>query len=146
MSLKNNYIDENLLKDLIKFSSDNEKLKFETEIIQLDFMSYLDNLMKLNNLSKTDLAKKMKKSSSFITQLFSGDKQLNLKHIALFQRIFGVKFEISEKVNLETLNIDFIENFEEDQPDYLNLQKRPKKYNFDNFIVENEEQSKLKIA
>lgn len=144
MSLNNNYIDENLLKDIIKFSSDNEKLEFEAEIIQLDFMSYLDNLMKLNNLSKTDLAKKMKKSSSFITQLFNGDKQLNIKHLAMFQRIFNVKFEISEKVSFDINDIDFMDSLDEFRGDYVDIKKGTKNYQLD--LSEINEPYKLKIA
>jgi ribosome-binding protein aMBF1 (putative translation factor) len=71
MSLKSkNYINEDLLNGLLSFNNEKEKIEFETEVIQLDYMSYIEKLMDEMNLSKTDLAKKMKHSSSFISQLF----------------------------------------------------------------------------
>jgi len=48
--------------------------------------------MEEKNISRTELAAKLKKSKSFVSQLFSGDKALNLKMIAQFQEIFNAKF------------------------------------------------------
>jgi len=48
--------------------------------------------MEAKNISRTELAVKLKKSKSFVSQLFSGDKALNLKMIAQFQEIFDAKF------------------------------------------------------
>ncbi len=50
--------------------------------------------MEEQQLSKADLAKKLKTSKSYITQLFIGDKLINLSLLARIQTVFNVSFEI----------------------------------------------------
>ena len=71
------------LKEIIAFKSDKEKLEFELDIIQLNIMSEIQKIMDNEGVTRADLAQKMNKSKSLITQLFTADKQLNLKHLVL---------------------------------------------------------------
>jgi len=82
------------LEQMLAFKSEKEKLEFEAEKIHLDFMSLLSDLMKEQGMSKSDLAERLGTSPSYITQLFNGDKLVNLVFIARIQRIFRINLNI----------------------------------------------------
>ncbi|HQF43250.1 MAG TPA: helix-turn-helix transcriptional regulator [Ignavibacteriaceae bacterium] len=103
------------LNDLLAFKSSEDKLNFKAIAIQLDILAEVDNIMQERKISRKELADKLGKSKSFISQLFSGDKMLNLKMIAQLQEILECKFQPafksyskpSNKINLP--NEDFTE-------------------------------------
>ncbi len=80
------------LETLFSFEDEKERIEIKASFIQLDILDEVKKIMKEKNINRTELAKKLNKSASFISQLFSGDKQLNLKMIAQFQEIFDAKF------------------------------------------------------
>ena len=80
-----------IMKDVFTFENDDEKLQFEAEMIHLDIMNEVRMLMNLHGVNKTELAKRLKTSKGYVTQLFSGDKLINLKTIAKIQQIFDVR-------------------------------------------------------
>jgi transcriptional regulator with XRE-family HTH domain len=82
-------------KKILTIKNKEEKTKILTSMIHLDIMSEITNLMELKSINKTELAKKLNVSKSYITQLFTADKLINLKLIAQIQDIFDVKFSIS---------------------------------------------------
>ena len=110
-------IDE--LEELFTFKDDTERIEIKASFIQLDILDEIKKLMEEKNISRTELAEKLKKSKSFVSQLFSGDKALNLKMIAQFQEIFNVKFIPSFKDYSEYLKTKdvgkegYIKNIEE---------------------------------
>ncbi len=89
---------ENLLEnvnDLLIFDTEDERIEFKAIAIQLDILAEVNNLMKQNSITRKELADKLGKSKSFVSQLFSGDKMLNLKMLAKLQEILGAKFQSS---------------------------------------------------
>lgn len=78
------------ISERLKFKNDFEKIDFLTDTIQLDI---LHQLMESSSCRKTDIAKKMKVSNSFVTQLFSGDKRLSLIHLASLIYHFNLDFK-----------------------------------------------------
>lgn len=83
------------IEELIIPSSEKEKLLIQAQLIQLDFIFRLEELMKLKGIkSKKELARLMGTTPSFISQLFSAEKLINLKHLAMLQNILGVKYNI----------------------------------------------------
>lgn len=105
----NNAFDE--LAELLSFKDDEERIDVKASFIQLDILDEVKKIMKEKNISRTELAEKLKKSKSFVSQLFSGDKALNLKMIAQFQEIFDAKFIPSFKDYSEYLTTkDFSKN------------------------------------
>jgi ribosome-binding protein aMBF1 (putative translation factor) len=83
--------DNDIMEDVFTFENDDEKLQFEAEMIHLDIMNEVRMLMNLHGVNKTELAKRLKTSKGYVTQLFSGDKLINLKTIAKIQQIFDVR-------------------------------------------------------
>ncbi|HRE40627.1 MAG TPA: helix-turn-helix domain-containing protein [Ignavibacteria bacterium] len=107
-SKKNNLNEE--LKKIFAFESQDEKDEFQADILHMDLIHQIYLRMKFLGLSKADLAKELKTSKSFITQLFSGDKHLNLKLIAKLSRILGLKLN-TEFINTNSYT-DIIYNSE----------------------------------
>ncbi len=75
--------------------SNEETLEMEAEFIHLNFIQEVQKRMEQQQMSKKDLADALGTSKSYITQLFSGDKLLNLKLLAKLQRVLGVRFGIN---------------------------------------------------
>ena len=80
------------LEEALSFENEEDRIEVKASFIQIDILKEVKILMEEKNISKTELARKLKKSKSFVSQLFSGDKALNLKMIAQFQEIFNAKF------------------------------------------------------
>lgn len=96
--MNSNIENDTLLQQLqkaLKSQSVEEKLELRAIEIQLDIMAQVSTLLEERKMSRKEFADKMGKSKSFISQLFSADKMLNLKMIAQIQDIFQVKFESS---------------------------------------------------
>jgi len=101
---------ENRLKKLLKIKNKNEKDQLITEMIHLKFMNELALLMDQKSINKSQLAKELNVSKSYITQLFTADKILNLKLISQIQDAFNITFGM-------TLNGEYMATVPvEDQP------------------------------
>lgn len=89
---------DSVLQSTLEFSSKKEKLNFEAAMLHLDTMHIVERLMKKSNMPEKDLAKKLNISKKKLVKLFTGDKLLNYKTLAKFQRIFDVSFVIKLKL------------------------------------------------
>jgi ribosome-binding protein aMBF1 (putative translation factor) len=85
------------ISEILKFKGEKEKIEFEMEMIHLDIMNEIEERME--GMKKKDVAKKVGTSASMITQLFAGDKIINLDLMARFQRALNFKFEIKTVAN-----------------------------------------------
>lgn len=94
MSL-NDYLEN--MDELLSFKSNEEKLNFDVNVIQLDILHEVNKMMEAEGMTKKELADKLGKSKSFVSQLFAVDKKLNFKMIAQLQQIFNAKFMPSFK-------------------------------------------------
>jgi transcriptional regulator with XRE-family HTH domain len=90
----NNHKMMNELEALLSFDNDQEKLELETELLHLKFIKLIEKIMQQEGKNKADIAQELKTSKSYITQLFSGDKLINVKTLAKLQRIFNVSFNV----------------------------------------------------
>ena len=70
--------------------------------------SEIERLSEEKNLNRKELASAIGTSASYITQLFRGNKIINLETIAKSQKLFDVKFEIkANSDNAESFVFDF---------------------------------------
>ena len=82
-------------QEILLPASRDEKLDFEAQMIQQDFIARLTEIMKFKGInSKKELAGLLGTSPSYITQLFSGEKLINLKFLAKLQNILGLHYSI----------------------------------------------------
>jgi ribosome-binding protein aMBF1 (putative translation factor) len=61
------------------------------------FLSLIEQEMDKSGMSKKELAELLNTSPSYVTQLFRGQKTINLLTLAKFQHIFGMEFRIVSK-------------------------------------------------
>ena len=61
------------------FENEEDRLTYEAERISLRVVSLINTLCQKNNFNKKDLAQKLKVSQSYISQISTGEKLVNLK-------------------------------------------------------------------
>lgn len=88
---------------------DKNREKIDESLISLRFMKEVDRFLDYEKLSNKDLAIKMGYSESYISQLMSGVKNVNVSFINKFEQCFESKFDFKiylkrEKVFLHKLD------------------------------------------
>jgi antitoxin component HigA of HigAB toxin-antitoxin module len=85
---------EQSFKDLFRFECLEDEMEHEAYMISFRFLSELEIELDKKGMNRTDFAREMRTSKSYITQLFRGHKLLNLAFIAKAQKVLGKKFSI----------------------------------------------------
>jgi len=93
MKLKNKINPE--FEDLFSFNSKDEEFEHNAKMLMFSFLDKIQQVADEQNLKRKDLAKKIGTSPSYITQLFRGDKLVNLTTLAKFKDALGIEFNIS---------------------------------------------------
>jgi plasmid maintenance system antidote protein VapI len=100
MKFKEKYTISKNFENLFTFENEKEELDHEAHMIMFRFLSELEeNHDNAKNLKKNELAAKLGVSPSYITQLFRGDKLMNLTMLAKIQKAFNITFEIRARKN-----------------------------------------------
>ena len=95
MYINNNDESRNPEFDFIfEHSSEKEELLSDTRLLSFRFLSELERYSDQSKGLKKRLAALIGTSASYITQLFNGDKIINLETVAKFQKALGIKFKI----------------------------------------------------
>lgn len=115
MKFKDKYNIEPGFEDLFSFKNKQEELDHEAKMIMFRFLSELDKLFSEKPIKKKDLAEAIHTSRSFITQLYQGDKLINLINLAKIQDAYNLTFEIKAKLNSE----NYSEEVENCFPNYI---------------------------
>lgn len=84
----------NELESLLVFTNEDDKLTLEAELLHLKFIKVIEGSMKQQAVSKAEIASQLSTSKSYITQLFSGDKLINMKMLARLQQVLDINFQI----------------------------------------------------
>lgn len=82
------------LESLLKFSNEDGKLNLEAELLHLKFVGVIEDLMKKQRMSRTELAERLSVSSGYITQLFAGDKLFTFKMLVRLQQAMEFNFKV----------------------------------------------------
>jgi transcriptional regulator with XRE-family HTH domain len=93
-TLNNKKTIQEAFQNLLEPASREEKLELETLMLSTKFLSEIERVCQNNNIRKKDLAGMIGTSPSFITQLFRGNKIVNLETIAKIQLVLGISFDI----------------------------------------------------
>lgn len=81
--------------------SSKEKLENDASLLMFRFLSIIEEKCAVLGLTRKQLAEKVGTSASYITQLYRGDKLVNMFTLAKFQKALGFEFEILEKKSYE---------------------------------------------
>lgn len=84
----------NIIKEVFSFENEEDTIQFEAEMIHLDLINEISRLMDSRKMNKAELAKSLGTTKGYVTQLFSGDRLLNLKTLAKIQQIFDVRIKL----------------------------------------------------
>jgi transcriptional regulator with XRE-family HTH domain len=116
-------------------------IELERDMIQLRFISELEELMELKGINKMQLAGLLGVSASFLTQVFKAKKTLNLALLAKLNRIFDIRFEITSRSSFSAIrtNIYEIQN-ENSEINYL------RDSNLESFMPVNSKRNTKKFA
>lgn len=79
---------------LMEFESKEDHLEHESKILMFKFLSLIEQEMATSEMSKKELADLLNTSASYVTQIFRGQKTINLLTLAKLQQIFGIEFRI----------------------------------------------------
>lgn len=87
-------------------------LQHDSRMVMYRFLSEVERMSDEKGYSRKLLAQLIGTSASYITQLFRGNKTINIETIAKFQRVFDVTFEVKAVPNKveEVLNEAYVEN------------------------------------
>jgi len=82
------------------------KIDIEKHLVHASFMMKLEDLQKEKGLNKSQLAKKLGFTRSFMSQLFAGTRFINIEHLAKIQRYLdtNVKIEFQDRESIRIKN------------------------------------------
>ncbi len=86
-------------ESLFAFKSKDEEVEHEAKMMMYRFLSELEKLHADKPIKKKELAKKIGTSASYITQLYQGDKLINLTTLAKIEQAFDITFDITAYAN-----------------------------------------------
>lgn len=72
---------------------DNNREKIDESLVSLRVMKEVDRFLDYQKLSNKDLATKLGYSESYVSQLMSGVKNMNVSFINKFEKCFDAKFD-----------------------------------------------------
>lgn len=95
MSMNSNSKVSEVLKDLAMPLSESEAFEIEKKILSARFLSEIQKQLEQISMKQKDFAKMMSVSPSYITQLFLGEKLVNIDFLAKAQKKLDMKFYVS---------------------------------------------------
>ena len=81
-------------ENLLEFKTPEEELEHRAKMIMFRILSEVEKLAENRKMTRKDLAREIGTSASYITQLYRGNKLLNLSTIARFEKLFNITFSI----------------------------------------------------
>jgi ribosome-binding protein aMBF1 (putative translation factor) len=72
-----------------------DEVKHRAHMLMFRFLSEVERVAEERKLKKKDIAKMIGTSPSYVTQLFRGDKLINMETLAKFEKELDIEFEIT---------------------------------------------------
>lgn len=102
MNFNSNNDIQKAFNDLFKSRDEKEDIDFQAHMIMFRFLSEIEILTEERKMTRKELAQRIGTSASYITQLYRGNKLLNLETIAKLQKVFDITFDIKANANAES--------------------------------------------
>ena len=96
---------------LLAFNNEEEIIEHISSVLSLSIAYEIEQLLLNRKMSKKELAQKIGTSASYITQIMTGDKLVNMKFLAKIKHYLGVDFSIDvlDKFQEKCVITDFSE-------------------------------------
>jgi transcriptional regulator with XRE-family HTH domain len=107
--LSHNKIEEikNKFQSLRKHKSEEDEIKHDAQMLMYRFLTEIQKYQDIEGVNRKTLAKLIKTSASYLTQLFRGNKPLNFETLAKCQKALNIKFDvIAQPKSLEVTVVD----------------------------------------
>lgn len=85
---------KNKTNSILGFNNQEERDQLSDEMISLDFLEKIRQEIDNRKISKKELANRLGTSPSYVTQLFQGDKLINVRLLTKIKRALGGRIEI----------------------------------------------------
>ena len=103
------HIPPNLLNSYVDTNRD----KIDSALVSLRIIKQIDNFMDYHEISQKNLSNKLDVSESYVSQLMSGTKKINVNLISKFEKRYNVEFDFKIKIKnkkiphsiFETINL-----------------------------------------
>jgi transcriptional regulator with XRE-family HTH domain len=82
----------------------------EARLLMFRFLDIIDHKREEMGWTRKQLAAQLGTSASYITQLFRGDKLVNMPFLAKIQKVFDFRFDISETKSYQEETVNILEN------------------------------------
>jgi transcriptional regulator with XRE-family HTH domain len=83
------------LRRALRIRTQKEKNEFEVEKLQINILNEINRVLREKGWNKSILAKKLGYSKSYVSQIFSVDKLMNLEFLTKLQRVLGFRWEFA---------------------------------------------------
>jgi len=80
---------------LLSFQSEEEEIDYQAQMLSFKILSEIEKVLEERKISKKKLAEKIGVSPDHMTQLFQGDKTIDLITCAKIEKELILKFEIT---------------------------------------------------
>lgn len=80
---------------MFSFKKKTERIEYDAILLQYYFLSEFELAMERRNMTKAQLAKKLKCSPSWLTQMWRGDKRMSLVMAAKIAYTLGITLSIT---------------------------------------------------
>lgn len=81
-------------EEIVSFRNNEEVIEFREAALHLRIIDELIAVLEARNWNKAKLANELGTSKSYITQLFNGNKLINLKLLAKLEKILNIEFRV----------------------------------------------------
>jgi transcriptional regulator with XRE-family HTH domain len=102
MKFQNNHNIESVFDDLFAFDHESEEIEHNAKMIMFRFLSEIEIITTEKKITRKVLAKNIGTSPSYVTQLFRGDKLINMITLAKLQKVFNITFNIKAISDIKT--------------------------------------------
>lgn len=85
---------ENEIKSLSNSETEEESINHDAFMLMAGYLSEIEKLQSIHNFRRNKIAKLTGISSSYLTQVFRGNKPLNFNTLAKIQRALKIRFEV----------------------------------------------------
>lgn len=99
--------------EILNPSTNEDEIKHEAQMLMFSFISEIEKYQELQDITRKELSKRIKTSPSYITQVFRGDKPLNLETLAKIQSALNITFHVHARPKAEEMVVNekiFLEN------------------------------------
>lgn len=103
----------------IQSYADKNRNSIDEALVSLRVMKQIDDFLEYKNVTNRELAKKLDYTESYISQLMSGVKKINVSFINKFEKKFNV--EIDFKIKLIEENFKILNSIDNKMINIINL-------------------------